>query len=114
MIRLRTDFNDIDSDDTITALVRAATPRPPAVGDVVLLHDDGQHEAWGKVTSIDHGVIAAVLDWDTWADAGAYRDQSQEDERRRVWTIVTNATVMANTVGGTVRVVPRRPAVGIR
>ena len=66
MLRLLTDFNDIE-DGTATGLADDLVE-----GDLVLLHDDGEHEAWGTVTSVISGVATAEIDWDTWGAAGRY------------------------------------------
>ena len=64
MIRLLTDFNDIEDGDLVTGLVENAPDA--SVGDRVLLHDDGAHEAFGRVESIANGIVTVRLDWATW------------------------------------------------
>jgi hypothetical protein len=64
MLRLLTDFNEIEDGDRVTGL--AETVPGADVGDRVLLHDDGAHEAFGTIESIANGLVTAKLDWATW------------------------------------------------
>lgn len=73
MFRLLTDFNDIH-DSTVTGLLEDAEgPQSLRIHDRVLLHDDGEHEAWGTVREIDNGLVRARLDWRTWGPPGRYQ-----------------------------------------
>jgi hypothetical protein len=109
VFRLLTDFNDIDHDVVKGLIEDAEGPRALHVDDRVLLHDDGEHEAWGSVGVIADGLVSVLIDWDTWATAGTYRPQ-----RRSGWWAVANFDLRPNTVGGGgVRMGPRRPVAGV-
>jgi hypothetical protein len=109
MFRLLTDFNESRNDIVMGLIEDAEGPRALCVGDRVLLHDDGEHEAWGTVRRIHDGLVAAEVDWDTWADAGAYKPQCQFGT-----VIVANFDVRPPPTSGVhgVRMPPRRPLAG--
>jgi hypothetical protein len=73
MFRLLTDFNDI-REGTVTGLLEDVEgPHDLRVHDRVLLHDDGEHEAWGTVREVSNGLVRARIDWSTWGPAGRYQ-----------------------------------------
>jgi len=114
MIRLLADFNDIH-DDLVKALAADTDcHRPLAVDDVVLLEDDGEHEAWGTVVEVtERGLVSVRIDWDTWGAAGRYRTQATEGPTER-WKVTANFQVRseASTGRGGVRI-PKGRRVGV-
>ena len=88
MFRLLTDFNNIQNGAVVGLPEDAEGPRPLRVGDRVLLHDGGEHEAWGKVTHVAAGLLGVKVDMTTWADAGTYRAST-----RNGFLIVTNWSI---------------------
>jgi hypothetical protein len=76
MFRLLTDFNDV-RDGCVTGLLEDVQgPQALRVHDRVLLHDDGEHEAWGNVRELANGVVRARIDWSTWGPAGRYQGRA--------------------------------------
>lgn len=76
MFRLLTDFNDIREGNVTGLLEDAEGPQHLRVHDRVLLHDDGEHEAWGIVREIRNGLVHARIDWGTWGLAGRYQTRT--------------------------------------
>jgi hypothetical protein len=96
MIRLLTDFNEVD-DDVAKGLVEDVVgSRPATVGDRVLLHDGGEHEMWGTVSEIRNGVICALVDWDTWI-AASYTIPAPQQPRTLLFDFINNTVIAAGT-----------------
>jgi hypothetical protein len=97
MIRLLTDFNEVD-DDVAKGLVEdLESSRPLAVGDRVLLHDDGEHEMWGTVSEVRNGVISAHVEWDTWSAVSAHTGAAVQQPRTVLFDFISNTVVTAGT-----------------
>ncbi len=73
MLRVLTDFNEIDARNMVSALEsRIEGEGNLRVGNRMLLYDGGEHEAWGRIASLADGLMEAELDWSTWGPAGRY------------------------------------------
>jgi hypothetical protein len=95
MFRLLTDFNDINNGVVVGLPEDVEGPRALRIGDRVLLHDDGQHEAWGTVTRLLPGLVGLGVDLSTWADAGTYKTRERDG-----WFIVSNWAMPRMTGAG--------------
>jgi hypothetical protein len=72
MFTLLVDFNEI-RDDRVRGLQRYATgPRALEPEDRVLVHDDGEEEAWGAVEAVEGGLVHVRVDWATFGPAGRF------------------------------------------
>ena len=88
MLRLMVDFNDV-RDGVVTGLAESVTgTRRASIGDRILLHDDGEHEMWGTVTSTRSGLVDATVEWTTWRPARRGRVRSW---KQRVPKLITDA-----------------------
>lgn len=105
MFKLLTDFNDVINDHVRGLIEDAEGPRAVLVGDRVLLHDDGEHEAWGTVTEVRDGLVRVRMEWETWADAGTYRPQRQDN----LWVVGNFETGWASKTEGDDRVSTSEP-----
>lgn len=108
MLQLLTDFNDID-DNLARGLVEDAAGGDTGVqvGDRVLLHDDGEQEAWAVVRRIRNGVVAAEIDWSTWGPGGR-NEEARSGGWRIVGTLDLSRLRIRNVGGGAVAGGPRR------
>lgn len=68
MLRLLTDFNEIDGDCVRGLLEDVEGDRPPEPGDRLLVHDGGE-EAAGTVRRIENGLVYVEVDWSTFGPA---------------------------------------------
>lgn len=66
MLRLLVDFDRVRDGMVRGRLEDATGPRPLRVGDRVLLHDGGGHEAWGVVHALERDLAPVAIDWATW------------------------------------------------
>jgi hypothetical protein len=72
MLRMLVDFNDI-RDDAVGGLPEDVEGSDELrEGGWILLHDDGEHEALGRVTEAGNDLVRAQIDWSTWGGAGRY------------------------------------------
>jgi hypothetical protein len=85
---LRVDFNELDDDGLLIALLPPESPAHDPGTELHLLDADGNY-CRGTVSSIDGRLVSLVLDWSTW---------SPEDGRWKVvrdnatgWIIVTQS-----------------------
>lgn len=114
LLRLLTDFNDIEGSNVVTGLAQGPyAPRPPREGDRILLHDDGEHEALGVVTRVDGDLVSAAIDWSTWGDAGRYQARDFQGQAQ-AWWVSTNGNLgqPSSGLGGVRRPMGRRVGVG--
>lgn len=62
MERLLVDFNSIAAGDFVTGLREdLENDFNPLVGDLVCLHDGGEHECWGMIDTIDDQLVRARM-----------------------------------------------------
>jgi len=88
MPRVLTDFNDIDADGRVTVLLSHVEGSWNAqVESRVLLHDDGEHEAWATVLHIADNLITAGIDWSTWGPAGRYQIERVASQNAGSWNV---------------------------
>ena len=97
MIRLLTDFNEVDNDVAKGLVEDIEGSRPVTVGERVLLHDGGEHEMWGTVSEIRNGVICALVDWDTWIAASGYTMVAAGQPRTLLFDFINNTVIAAGT-----------------
>lgn len=112
MFCLLTDLNDINAGIARGLVEDAEGSRAIRPGDRVLLHDDGEHEAWGIVTNVSGGLVYARIDWDTWGAPGRYEEQDR-GTRWRLTAQFNLARIGDGTLGGRgVKMPPRGPRAG--
>ncbi len=70
MIPLPVDFNDLDEQGRVLALLRLA-PDTAEVGARAYLLDDEGNSCSGTITSIEGALIHVDADWNTWSPASA-------------------------------------------
>ncbi len=75
MLKLLVDFNEVHGDRVYGLQDYAEGERDLGLGDRVLLHDDGEEEAWGTVCAIDGNLIETDVDWPTFGPAGRFRHE---------------------------------------
>src|SRR5262249_3877059 len=107
MLRLLTDFNDIDDGDIVTGLARDLIGPNQGTLDMdewVVLHDDGEHEALGKVSRVQGDLIFAQIVWDTWGSEGRLTIPKRGENTRTesAVTIVGGAVSRPPVSGGSV------------
>jgi hypothetical protein len=74
MFKLLVDFNEV-RDDRVRGLQRYAEgPRTLRQGDWVLVHDDGEEEAWGGVEAVEGDLVRVRVDWRTFGPAGRFHN----------------------------------------
>jgi hypothetical protein len=66
VLKLLVDFNDVRDGLARGLMEDASGERPLRVGDHVLLHDAGEHEAWGDVRAVERELVRVSVDWATW------------------------------------------------
>jgi hypothetical protein len=84
MFRLLVDFNEIQ-DGVVRGLPEDAEGLgDPSEGDRLLLHDDGEHEAFGTVERLENDLIYAKIDWSSFGPAGRPLIVTRYEEARPI------------------------------
>ncbi len=115
--QLLVDFNDIRQGRVSGLQQFASGPRDLRAGDLVLLHDDGEHNVWGTVVSLQRDLVEVELDWRTWvavtdAAAGDQVTGMSPQDRGSVDAVPVTSRVVAFADGAKEVLAPEPENVG--